>query len=60
MTPARSSAKRQILSTALRSLVHDMGDRWLEDDIAWVNEYIDNFEFALALETLAAIAARTP
>jgi len=50
--------KRQQLIRALETLMEDLCRGWSEDEQSQVREYIDNYEFGLALELLAAIIVK--
>jgi hypothetical protein len=55
LSPAQREEKRHQLETAFNSLIDGLCSTWSNDELSQVREDIDNYEFVLALELLAAI-----
>jgi hypothetical protein len=55
LTAGEREEKRQQLTRALERLIYDLCRDWSADDLRWVKEFISNYEFVLALETLAGV-----
>ena len=55
LSPTQREEKRHQLETAFNSLIDGLCPTWASDELSQVREDIDNYEFVLALELLAAI-----
>jgi hypothetical protein len=58
LTTDEREEKRQQLTRALETLMEDLCRGWSEEEQPQIREFIDNYEFGLALELLAAVMVK--